>query len=351
MKSSSLVSWAVGSCLLLAAGYVFGFQAPGGYHLLKKVPFGAAEGGGEYFDYITVDAAARRAYLSHGTEVKVVDADSGAVVGNITGLKRDHGVALVPELGHGFISDGDAGQAVIFDLKTLKTVGRVKADRDADSIVYDPASKRIFVFNGEPNTCTVIDPANETVVATLPLGGAPEQAVADGKGMIYDNLEDKNEVIGIDSRALKITARRPVAPAGQPVAIAMDREHRRLFIAGRNPQLLVVMNADNGNIIGHPFPIGARVDANVYDPETRLVASSTGEGTIHVFHEDSPDKLSEVETVQTEFGAKTMALDPETHNLMVDTADFDPPPAAIAQKGNPRPKAKPGTFHLLIYGR
>src|ERR1035438_1834076 len=127
MKSSSLVSWAVGSCLLLAAGY----------HLLKKVPFGAAEGGGEYFDYITVDAAARRAYLSHGTEVKVVDADSGAVVGNITGLKRDRGVALVPELGHGFISDGDAGQAVIFDLKTLKTVGRVKADLDADSIVYD----------------------------------------------------------------------------------------------------------------------------------------------------------------------------------------------------------------------
>lgn len=324
---------AVGSCFLLAACSVFAFQAIGGYHLLKKVAFGAAEGGGEYFDYIAVDAAARRAYLSHGTEFKVIDADSGAVVGNITGLQRDHGVALVPELGRGFISDGDAGQAVIFDMKTLKTVGQVKADRDADSILYDPASKRIFVFNGEPNSCTVIDPAKETVVATLPLGGAPEQAVADGKGMIYDNLEDKNEVIAIDSRTLKITARWPVAPAGQPVSIAMDREHRRLFIAGRNPQLVVVMNADNGKIVGPSFPIGARVDATVFDPATGLVASSTGEGTIHIFHEDSPDKLSAVETVKTEFGAKTMALDLQTHHLLVDTADFELPPPSPAQKG------------------
>jgi YVTN family beta-propeller protein len=348
MKRYSL---AVGSCFLLAAGCVFAFQAMGGYHLLQKVSLGAAEGGGEYFDYITVDATARRAYLSHGTEVKVIDADSGAVVGNITGLQRDHGVALVPELGRGFISDGDAGQAVVFDLKTLKTVGRVKADRDADSILYDPVSKRIFVFNGEPNSCTVIDPAKETVVATLPLGGAPEQAVADGKGTIYDNLEDKNEVIAIDSRTLKITARWPVAPAGQPVSIAMDREHRRLFVAGRNPQLLVIMDADSGKVIGPALPIGARVDANVYDPQTGLVASSTGDGAIYVFHEDSPDKLSAVETVKTEFGAKTMALDLQTHNLWVDTAEFEPPPAATAQKGNPRPRAKPGTFHLLIYGR
>jgi YVTN family beta-propeller protein len=290
-------------------------------------------------------------YLSHGTEIEVLDADSSSVLGKIGGLKRDHGVALVPELNRGFITDGDAGQAVIFDLKTLKTIGQVKADRDADSILYDPASKRVFVFNGEPNTCTVIDPAKGTVVATLPLGGAPEQAVADGKGMIYDNLEDKNEVIAIDSRTLKITARWPVAPAGQPVSIAMDRERRRLFIAGRNPQMLVVMNADTGKIIGPSFPIGARVDANVYDPQTGLVASATGEGTIHIFHEDSPDKLSAIETVKTEYGAKTMALDPKTHNLLVDTADFDPPAAAVPGKRPPQPRAKPGTFHLLIYGR
>jgi len=351
MKRSHLAYWAGGVCVLLLAGYVFAFQAKGGFHLLKKVPLGAAEGGGEYFDYITFDAASRRIYLSHGTEVKVLDGDSGAVVGNITGLKRDHGVAVVPELGRGFITDGSAGEVVIFDLKTLKTTGRVKADADADSILYDPASKRIFVFNGDPKSCTVIDPAKGTVVATLSLGGAPEQAVADGEGMIYDNLEDTNEVIAIDSRALKIKARWPVAPAGQPVSMAMDRKHRRLFIGGRNPKLLVVMDADTGKIIGQPFPIGDRVDANVFDPETGLVASATREGTLHIFHEDSPGKLSVVETVKTEFGAKTMALDPKTHRLFLDTSDFDPPAAATEKQPNPQPRPKPGTFHLLIYGR
>ena len=348
--SSGVLRTGLGVLLLSAA--VLAFQAGGSYHLLKKISLGAAEGGGEYFDYITFDAAARRVYLSHGTEVAVLDADSGSVVGKVVGLKRDHGVALVPELGRGFITDGDAGQVVMFDLKTLKTIGQVKADTDADSILYDAVSKRIFVFNGDPNSCTVIDPAKGTVVATLPLGGAPEQAVADGKGMIYDNLEDKNEVIAIDSRTLKITARWPVSPAGQPVSMAMDRERRRLFIAGRNPQLLVVMDADNGKIVGQPFPIGSRVDANVFDPETRFIASSTGEGAIHIFHEDTPDKLSVVEVVKTEFGAKTMALDPKTHNLLADTADFDPPADATPeQKRPPQPRPKPGTFHLLIYGR
>jgi DNA-binding beta-propeller fold protein YncE len=346
MKGSDFGRLAVGLGFLWLGAYALAAPPAGGYHLLKKISLGAAEGGGEYFDYITVDAAARRLYLSHGTEVNVLDADSGTVVGKITGLKRDHGIALVPELGRGFISDGDAAQAVIFDLKTLKTIGQVKAEADADSILYDAASKRIFVFEGQPKSCTVIDPTKGTVVATIPLGGAPEQAAADGKGMIYDNLEDTNEVIAIDSRTLQIKARWPVGPAGQPVSMAMDREHRRLFIGGRNPKLFVVMNADTGKIIGEPFSIGDRVDSNVYDPETGLVASSTREGTIHIFHEDSPDKFSVVETVKTEFGAKTMGLDLKTHNLFVDTSDFSPPAAAGQQ-----PRAIPGTFHLLIYGR
>jgi len=345
MKRSTLVPAVVGWCFLLLGAYAFAYQPAGGYHLIKRIALGAAAGGGEYFDYISFDAAARRVYLSHGTEVKVLDADTWAEVGAITGLKRDHGIAVIPELGRGFISDGDAGEAVIFDLKTLKTTGRVKADDDADSILYDAVSKRVFVFNGRPNSATVIDPATGTVVATLALGGAPEQAVADGKGTIFDNLEDKNEVIAIDSRALKITARWPVAPVGQPVSIAMDRQHRRLFIAGRNPSTLIAMDADSGKIIGPPFPIGTRVDANVFDPETGLVASATGDGAIHIFHEDSPSKLAVVETVKTEYGAKTMALDPKTHYLLVDTADFDPA-AGSAQR-----KARPGTFHLLVYGR
>ena len=343
MIRSSLVLWFSG-CLLMGAG-------EGGYHLLNTIPLGAAPGGGEYFDYITVDSAARRVYVSHGTEIKVLDADKFSVVGTITGFKRNHGVALVPDLGRGFVSDGDLGKAIIFDLKTLGKIGEVKADRDADSILYDPASKRVFVFNGEPKSATVIDPAKGTVITTLALGGAPEQAVADGNGTIYDNLEDTNEVIAIDSRALKIKSRWPVAPAGQPTSIAMDRKTRRLFVAGRNPKMMVVMDADSGKVIGQPFPIGDRVDTTVFDTATRLVASSTRDGAIYIFHEDSPDKLSAVETVKTEFGAKTMGLDSKTHNLFVDTSDFDPAPAPTPEKRNPQPRAKPGTFRLLVYGR
>jgi DNA-binding beta-propeller fold protein YncE len=168
--------------------------------------------------------------------------------------------------------------------------------------------------------------------------------------MIYDNLQDTNEVVAIDTRELKIKSRWPVAPAGQPVSIAMDRQHRRLFVAGRNPKMMIVMDADTGKVIGQPFPIGDRVDATIYDPDTGMIAASTREGTIHLFHEDSPDKISVVETVKTEFGAKTMALDPKTRNLYVDTSDFTPAPAPTPQQRNPQPVAVPGTFRLLIYG-
>jgi YVTN family beta-propeller protein len=341
----------LGTLFLLLGGYAFAGPPASGYHLLKKIPLGAAEGGGEYFDYITFDAASRRVYVSHGTEVKVLNADSGAIVGTITGLKRCHGIALVPELGRGFITDGDLAQVIIFDLKTLKTIGQVNADKDADYILYDAPSKRIFVFDGNPHNMTVIDPAKGTVIATIPLGGGPEQAVSDGKGTIYDNIEDTNEVIAIDSSTLKIKNRWPVAPAGHPVSIAMDRQHRRLFISGRGPTALVVMDADSGKIIGQSFPIGNRVDTNVFDPALGLVASSTFDGTIHIFHEDSPDKFSMVETVKTELGAKTMALDPKTHNLYVSTSDFRPPAAPTEKQPNPAPTAIPGNFRLLIYGR
>jgi len=319
-----------------------------GYHLLKKVPLSAAPGGREYFDYLTVDPSTRRAYLSHGTEVKVVDADTSAVVGVISGLKRCHGIALVNEMGKGFITDGDAAQVVIFDIAGLKVTGQITTEPDADSIIYDPASKRIFSFNGDPHSVTVIDPANGTVIKSLPLGGAPEFAVADGNGMVYNNLEDGNALVAIDSRALTIKMRWPVAPAGAPTALAMDRQHRRLFSSGRNPQTLVMMDADNGKVI-QSFPISAGADANVYEPEAGLLFVSTREGMVHIFHEDSPDKLSEVETVKTEYGAKTMALDAKTHNLYLTTSDFASG-APTAQQSNPRRTAVPGTFRLLIYG-
>src|SRR5712671_7301096 len=234
-----------------------------GYHQLTKYSFGAAEGSTrEYFDYITVDSAARRVYLSHGTEVKGIDADSGALIGNITGLKQDHGVAVASEFGRGFISDGGQGKAIIFDLKTLQVTGEAAADKDADCVIYDPFSKRVFVMDGDPHNATVIDAKSGSVVGKIELGGGPEFAVADGKGTIYINLEDKSEIVAVDSNSLKIKSRWPVAPAGGPTALAMDVEHHRLFSAGREPQKVVVIDSDNGKVL-QSFAISGGVDAAV----------------------------------------------------------------------------------------
>jgi YVTN family beta-propeller protein len=351
MKLSMISRFTAFVSLILLGVLALAASVNGGYHLLKKYTFGAAAGSTrEYFDYITVDSSARRVYLSHGTEIKVIDADTGALVGNIGGMKQVHGVALAHEFGRGFITDGAEGKVVIFDLKTLKTTGEAKADKDADSVVYDPASKRVFVMNGDPNSTTVIDAKSGTSVGSINLGGGPEFAVADGKGTVYVNLEDKNEVVAIDSRKLTIKSRWPLAPAGGPTALALDQEHRRLFSAGRGPQMLVVMDADNGHVI-QSFPISAGVDATAYEPETGLVFASTREGMIHIFHEDSPDKFSEVESVKTEFGAKTMGLDSKTHHLFVDTADFAPAASPTADQPHPRRTAILGTFRVLVYGR
>src|ERR1700730_17373941 len=351
MKLSGLSRLTLCSTLLLFGALAIARPPEGTYRLLKKYSFGAAEGSSrEYFDYITVDSSARRVYLSHGTEVKVIDADNGAVVGTIAGLKQDHGVALASEFGRGFITDGAQGKVVIFDLKTLKVIGDAKADKDADSVIYDPASKRVFAMNGDPHSSTVIDAKNGNVVGTIALPGGPEFAVADGNGNVFVNIEDTNEVVVIDSRALTIKSRWPLAPAGAPTAIAMDLQHRRLFSAGRNPQMLVVLDADSGKVI-QSFPITGGVDASVYETETGMLFVSTREGFVHIFHEDSPDKFSVVDSVKTEFGAKTMGLDAKTHNLFLDTAEFGPPLAPTAERPHPQPAPILGTFHLLVYGR
>ena len=351
MKFKNLGRVASGALLILLGTCSVLMAATSGYHLLKKYSFGAAEGSTrEYFDYVTVDSAARRVYLSHGTEIKVIDADSGALIANITGLKQDHGVAVASEFGRGFISDGGAGKVIIFDLKTLKVTGEAKADKDADSILYDPFSKRVFVMNGDPHSSTVIDAKSGSVAGTIELGGGPEFAVADGNGTVYVNLEDKSELVAIDSRSLKIKSRWPLAPAGAPTALAMDVAHHRLFSAGREPQMLVVVDSDSGKVV-QSFPISAGVDAAAYEAETGMVFVSTREGMVHVFHEDSPDKFSEAETIKTEFGAKTMGLDTKTHNLFLDTADFGPAPAPTADRPHPGRPAIPGSFHVLVYGR
>ncbi len=312
MKSTRTRRIAIG-IFFFSAFLLNALAAAGGYHLLKKYSFPEAMGSTrEYFDYITVDSASRRVYLSHGTEIIVIDADTGAIKGSITGLKQDHGVAVAQEFGRGFITDGSAAKVVIFDLKTLKIIGEAPADKDADSIVYDPASKRVFAMNGDPHSSTVIDAKTGKPAGVIDLGGGPEFAVADGKGTVYVNIEDKNELVAIDSQSLKIKSRWPLAPAGAPTGLA----------------------------------ISAGVDAVAYDPETALIFVSTREGKIHVFHQDSPDKYSEVETVKTEFGAKTLGLDTKKHTVFVDTADFAP---AASSTGRPTPI--PGTFHVLVYGQ
>ena len=351
MKSYGLARIASVLLLILLGSFSFLVAAPIEYHLLKKYTFGAAAGSPrEYFDYITVDSAARRVYLTHGTEVIIMDADSGSLIGKITDLKVVHGVAVASEFGRGFISDGEQGKIIIFDLKTLKLIGEATADKDADCVIYDPFSKRVFVMDGDPHNATVIDASGGSVVGKIDLGGGPEFAVADGKGTIYINLEDKSELVAVDSGSLKIKSRWPVSPAGGPTALAMDVQHHRLFSAGRDPQMLVVLDSDTGKVL-QSFPISAGVDAAAYDPETSLIFASTRDGMVHLIHEDSPGKFSEAGTIKTEIGAKTMGLDTKTHNLFLDTADFAPPSAPTAEHPHPRGAAIPGTFRVLIYGQ
>jgi YVTN family beta-propeller protein len=337
-------------CLFVSiAGLSLVSDSNGDYHLLKKYDIGGGDGKTEYWDYITLDDSSGRLYLSHNTEVKVVDSETGHVVGAITDVKRGHGIALVKDLGRGFISSGGTDEVVVFDLNTLKSLARIKVGGNPDCIIYDPASRHIFVMNGGTESASVIDPVKETVLATVPMGGRPEFAVADGKGLIYDNIEDKNEVAVLDTQTLIIKSRWPITPAGGATAIAMDPQHRRLFIGGRN-KVFAIMNADNGRVV-QTFPIGAGVDSNVYEASTGLVFSAMRDGTLYLFHEDSPDKFSQVEILQTEVGARNIAIDPKTHKVFTDTVEFRTASVATGTQPSPQPTPVPGTFHLLVYGR
>jgi len=316
---------------------------PSGYHLLKTIPVP----GDTFWDYLKFDHSTRRLFISHGTHAVVLDVDSGKVVGDIGGMKGIHGIVLAPEFNRGFITDGEAAQVVIFDLKTLQTIGSAPADPDADGVVYDPASKRVFTMNGDSKTSTVIDAATGKVVGKIDLGGGPEFPVADGQGHVYANIESTSEIVEIDSNTMKITHRWPLAPAQSPSGLAMDAKNRILF-AGCHNKMMAIVNADTGKVIATPA-IGQGVDATRFDPGTGYAFSSNGDGTLTVIHEDSATQFSVVENVPTERGARTMALDPITHEVFLVTATVEripnPPP-------HTRPfKMVPNTFHVLVYGR
>ena len=292
------------------------FAAPsGGYSVTKKIPI---PGTGSW-DYLIVDESARRLYVSHGTQVEVLDVDSGAIVGSIPKTPGVHGIALAPDLGRGFVSNGQSSTVTIFDLKTLKPISEVPVGKKPDAIIFDPATSRVFAFNGESNSATAIDAATGKVAGTVDLGGGPEFAVSDGKGYVFDNLEEESQVLKINARDLKVEQRWSTAPCSAPSSIAMDRENRRLFVGCRS-KVMAVVNADSGQVIT-TLPIGDHVDATIFDPETRMIFNSNGEGTVTVIHQDSADKYSVVETVKTAPRAKTMALDPKTHQLFLSTAE------------------------------
>jgi DNA-binding beta-propeller fold protein YncE len=319
---------------------------PSGYHVAKTLKLGG-DGG---WDYLTVDAKARRVYISRGTHVMVVDADTGAVVGDIPNTNGVHGIAIAPDMDKGFVSDGRDNTVTIFDAKTLKTLGTATTGKNPDAIIYDPASKRVFTFNGSSKDATAIDAKTGTVAGTIPLGGKPEFAAADEKGHVFVNIEDTNEIVQFDSNKLAVENRWKIAPGEGPSGLAMDRKHRLLFSVCSN-KLMVVVNADNGQVVT-TLPIGAGTDAAGFDPETGYAFSSNGgDGTLTVVHEDSPDKFAVVENVPTLRRARTMALDTKTHQVYTVTAEFGAAPAPTTEQPRPRPPMVPGSFTLLILSR
>src|SRR5579864_8952840 len=312
------------------------------YQLKQKFVIGG-DGG---WDYLTYDAAGKRLFISRGTRVQVVDPAKGTVIAEIPDTPGVHGIALAHDLGKGFTSNGRENTVTVFDLKTLKETSRIKLEgaENPDAILYDPASKRVFTFNGRSKNSTVIDAANGTRVATIPLDGKPEFAAADGKGMVYVNIEDKSELTSIDAKKAAVVNTWPLTGCEEPSGLAMDRKHRRLF-AGCHNKVMAVVNADDGKVVA-TVPIGQGVDANGFDPVHELAFSSNGDGTLTVVHEDSPDKFRVVQNAETQRGARTMAIDTNNHDIYLVTAEIEEQPPADGET-RPRRSMKPGSFTLL----
>jgi len=315
------------------------------YHLINTYKLGG-EGG---WDYLTIDSSSRRLYISRATHVMVIDVDTGKSVGDIPDTPGVHGIALAPELGRGFVSNGREGTVTIFDTQSLKLISKVKAGENPDAILYDPASKRVFAFNGRSHDATAIDAATGTVAGTIKLEGKPEFAASDGKGEIFVNIEDKSQIDALDPNKLEVKASWPLAPCQEPSGLAIDRKNRRLF-AGCDNKMMAVVDTDTGKVIATPA-IGDGVDANGFDPGTNLAFASCGEGVLTVVKEESPTKFTVVQSVATQQGARTMALDEKTHNVAVVTAKFGPPPAPTADNPHPRRTILPDSFVVLVYGQ
>ncbi len=319
--------------------------ADSGYHVIKTYKLGG-DGG---WDYLTLDSASRRLYISRATHVMVIDADSGKSVGDITDTPGVHGIALAPELGRGFVSNGREGTVSIFELDSLKPLGKIKAGDNPDAILYDPASKHVFAFNGKSHDATAIDAAKGAVLGTIKLDGKPEFAVSDGKGGVFVNIEDKNELTSLDPNKLEVKARWPMPGCDEPSGLAIDLKNRRLF-AGCGNKVMPIVDADSGKVVSTQ-PICEGVDATAFDADNGLAFASCGDGNLTVIRQDSADKYSVADTVPTKKGARTLALDSKTHQVFVVTADFGPRPAPTADQPRPRPPVLPDSFVVLVVGK
>jgi len=312
--------------------------ASSGFHVLGEVKIGG-DGG---WDYLTVDGAARRLYVSHNTHVVVVDIDGAKVVGDIPDTTGVHGIAIAPELNRGFTSNGRANNVTIFDLKTLKAIGQVATGQNPDSIRYEPTTSRVFTFNGTSKNSTAIDAKAGTVAGTIALGGKPEFSVADGKGKVYVNIEDTNEIAEIDAAKLTVTKRYSIAPCDGPSGLAIDTKNRRLFSVCSN-RLMAISDPDAGKVVATPA-IGVGSDGVAFDPGTGFAYSSNGDGTLTVVQQTG-GKYDVVENVATEAGARTIAVDEKPHKLFLPTARRSP------QQGAGRAAYVPDSFKVLIIGK
>jgi YVTN family beta-propeller protein len=317
----------------------------GGYKILQKISL-PGDGG---WDFLTVDSDNRRVYVTHADSVQVLDADTLKLIGTVEKVSRPHGVVVLPELGKGYISSGDPGSVVVFDLKTFKHIAEIPTSKDCDVILYDKASEKVLTFDGDSSNTTVIDPTTDKVVKTLDLPGQPEVAVSNGRGLIFDNVESKSEVLKMDAKSMKILKTWPLAPGESPSGLSMDVKNNRLFSGCRN-KLLIVMNAKSGKVI-QTLPIGDHVDGTCFDPASGNIFVSCGDGTLTVVHEDSPNKYTLVENVQTELGARTLALDSKTGHIFLPTAKMGDQPTPTKEDPKPRRKVVPGTFHVLVVGK
>jgi len=314
--------------------------AGAGYHLIKEI----AVGGDGGWDYLSVDEANRRLYVTHAAKVVVIDLNKDEVAGEVSDTPGVHGFALAPKLNRGFSSNGRESRASIVDLKTLKTLSKVETGENPDAILYEPGQEEVYTFNGRGKSATIFGASSGKVLATVALPGKPEFAVSDPKeGRVYCNIEDKNAVVALDTKTHQVVNTWPIAPGEEASGLAFDLAHHRLFLGCGN-KLMVMMDSRSGKVLA-TVPIGQGVDANAFDPGTQLAFSSNGEGTVTIAHEDSPEKLTVVQTLVTERGARTMTLDPQTHRIFLASAKYE---SNAPAKG--RPKMIPGSFKILVYG-